>query len=183
LVNVNCPKEFIDVMPYTHVGFIVCCKYYWIEQVDYAYYQYYGLSKSEKEIWLKNKKRVFNSLMNYVRERQLREYREKSFRNWFFFPHNCDGESYLLDERPTSTPSPPLFRFFPKDLPKLIQYHIQRLEIESSLEHDNENSNDRKNDKNVNFAKTRKRDKKELLNKFNNMKGKNFRNKFSYKYG
>ncbi|GBC04827.1 hypothetical protein RclHR1_00590013 [Rhizophagus clarus] len=192
LMSINCPKEFIEIMPYTHVGLIVCSKYYWIEQLDFAYFQYHSLSKSEKKIWLKNKKRVFDSIMNYVKQRELREYREKSFfRNWFFFPHNCD---MLLENTRSSSssslpPSPPLFRFFAKDLPQLIHYHIQRLESEPSKStfgiklHDYKNSNERKRDKRVNFIKTRKMGEKEPRNKFNrcNMKGKNF--KFSYKYG
>uniref|UniRef100_U9U7V1 Uncharacterized protein n=1 Tax=Rhizophagus irregularis (strain DAOM 181602 / DAOM 197198 / MUCL 43194) TaxID=747089 RepID=U9U7V1_RHIID len=33
---------------------------------------------------------------------------------------------------PPLPPSPPLFRFFANDIPQLIQYHIQRLEYESS---------------------------------------------------
>ncbi|GBC23130.2 hypothetical protein GLOIN_2v1868709 [Rhizophagus irregularis DAOM 181602=DAOM 197198] len=136
LTRINCPTEFISILPYTHVGFIVCSKYYWIEQVDLAYYHYYNLSKSKKKIWLKNRKRIFDSIMNYVKQRELREYKERSFfRNWFFFPHNCDMPINSSESRfspPPLPPSPPLFRFFANDIPQLIQYHIQRLEYESS---------------------------------------------------
>jgi hypothetical protein len=207
IIGIECPKEFVDIMPYTHTGFIICNKYYWIEQIDLAYYQYYGLSEKKKKIWLDNSRHIFDSTMNYVRQRHLREFegREKLGDYLYFYPHlsHC---CYLFPlhiitpSRPSRLPLPPLSRYFvktPLTTSNLLQFHIQRLENEphqssfnarirlNSVNNFLENSNEQKRDNFINIKK--KKDKRELNNNFNNfnmkMKGKNFKNKFSHKYG
>ncbi|CAB4391039.1 unnamed protein product [Rhizophagus irregularis] len=221
LIDIECPSEFVDIMPYTHTGFTICNKYYWKEQLDSAYSQYYGLSKKKKEIWLNNKKQIFDSIMNYVNKRELREIEEREKLDVYFcFYHHphlfhtcCDLHYSLLNlriqtptrpSRPSRSPLPPLSRFFvkkikdtPSAIPKFLQFHIQRLENVSHQSSSNasirlnsvnnflENSNEQKRD---NFIKTKKKkDKRELNNKFNRfsmkMKGKNSKNKFAHKYG
>ena len=144
--------------------------------------------------------------MKYVKQRELREVEEKEKSDPFYFlfhfyhPYTCRRSNLcsLTPLRPP--PSPPLFsRFLVKevvtaDTLQLIRFHIQRLEDQptfnarASLNSANnylENFNEQKRD---NFIKTgKKKNKRELNNKFNkfNMKveRKNFKNKFSHKYG
>ncbi|GES83991.1 hypothetical protein GLOIN_2v1868709 [Rhizophagus clarus] len=220
--NINCPEEFVDIMPYTHMSdFIVCRRYYWIEQIDFAYSQYYSLSKKKKKIWLDDKKIVLDSIMNYASQRELREYEERK-NSWDYYPfylllpppspyssHKCFEFPIRLrspvSSRSSRPPLPPLFRVFenaPLSMSQILHYHIQRLENEShqtsfnvrtklnSLNNFLGNRNEQERD---NFMKTKKKKGKgELKNKFHNnklnksnmkMKGKNFKNKFAYKYG
>ncbi|GBC09502.1 hypothetical protein RclHR1_08910006 [Rhizophagus clarus] len=158
IMKIKYPLEFVNIMPCTHTGYFLCKKYYWKEQVDLAYTQYYGLSKKKKKKnWLENKKQEFDSIMNYVRQRELRKSREKYFQEFFLYPHTyCDiiedDISYLYSHylrTPLSPPLPPLSRFFIQDatkevkkvekiekvnnndIPQLIQLYIKRLENES----------------------------------------------------
>ncbi|UZO21587.1 uncharacterized protein OCT59_013974 [Rhizophagus irregularis] len=226
IIKIKCPLEFVNIMPCTHTGYFFCKKYYWKEQVDLAYSQYYGLLRKEKKIWLDGKKQVFDSIINYIRRRELRKSEEKEKTKYHFLsPHTyCDtiedDFSFLYSfysRRSLSAPpppSPPLSRFFVQsatkevkevekiekvekvnnnDVPHLIQLHIKRLENESyqstfdvnSANNYLENSNEQKIN---NFIKTKKnKNKKKRNNKLNkyNMKvrGKNFKNKFAYRYG
>jgi len=190
-------------MPHTHhTGFFVCIRYYWIEQIDLEYSQYYGLLKRRKKLkfWLNDKKKLFDSIMEYVGQRELREFTEsqKTLYYWFYpyYPfshplHIC-RDSFLLFISPKSTPQiippppyPPLSRFFLKDTLQLIQYHIQRLKNETHQS--TFNAKARLDSANNYLDKTKKKKNKrerELNNKFNmQVKGKNFENKFAYKYG
>ena len=54
-------------MPYTHYD---NNKYYWMEQIDFAYSQYCGLSKENLQSWLDGKKHMSRSIMSYVRRQQ-----------------------------------------------------------------------------------------------------------------
>ncbi|RIA99425.1 hypothetical protein C1645_869986 [Glomus cerebriforme] len=217
----NCPLEFVNVMPFTK-DTDFSCEYNWIEQIDHAYSQYYGLSKENKKFWLDDKKHVFDSIMEYSKKRVLREKKSDwSFLLYFSLCSHCDFHFQLFLYR-HFPPSPPLSKYLEDfddtfqstkileipppffleqneskaediPIPQLIQLHIQRLENElqqstfnvgvSLANNYNENSNKPKGN---NFIKTKKKkNKREFHNRFNklNMKGKNSKNKFAYKYG
>jgi hypothetical protein len=153
LINeIKCPVEFVDVMPYSHTGYYICKRYYWKEQVEFAYLRYFGLSKIEKITWLCDKVRAVKSIMKYVRKREFGEERFFSrFRRFFFQPHAyCDADILLYIPFISQYPpqSPPPFSPFPplfvqsvvkevknvekvKDISQLIQFHIKRLKNES----------------------------------------------------
>ena len=140
---------------------------------------------------------MFDSIMNYVEQRELRKFRHFSFDDIL---ENIKLSFPPFPRRyrtpPPSPLSPPLSRHF-ASISQLIQFHIQRLEYESrqttfnaktrlnSANNYFENFNEQKRD---NFIKTKKKkDERELNNKFSkfNMKirGKDFKNKFAHKYG
>jgi hypothetical protein len=199
LVEINCPFEFIDVMPYSSAGYIFCEYYYWIEQIDLAYSQYYGLSETNQQSWLRDKRLTLDSIMKYVNKRKRKLRRN----GWYLRYHRL--RLYSSPPNPirfilpplsppiTSPPPPPLSRFL--DLSQIIQFHIQRLENHSTyqqmeiVEVDSE-INCHKNDKPNNFISNAKKSKKnkrgtkiyDKCNKFN-MKGKHSKNKFAHKYG
>ncbi|GBC09499.1 hypothetical protein RclHR1_08910003 [Rhizophagus clarus] len=171
--RIKYPEEFVDIMPYTHISSIT--RYYWRKQIDFAYSQYYSLSKKKKKIWLNDKKIVLDSIMNYAkqrRQRELREYeeRKKSRNDYPFYFH--PPPQFPIVRRPLS----PFFLFRRIHVPLFDNFLGNHDEQESD-----------------NFIETKKKKGKgELKNKFHNnklnksnmkMKGKNFKNKFAYKYG
>ena len=66
LIEINCPREFIDIMPYNTVDYTYK---YWIEQIDLEYSQYYYLSIKKLQTWLNSKKKMFDSIMQYAEKR------------------------------------------------------------------------------------------------------------------
>ncbi|GBC09503.1 hypothetical protein RclHR1_08910007 [Rhizophagus clarus] len=135
IMKIKCPLEFINIMPCAHVGYFFCEKYYWKEQVDLAYSQYYGLSKKRKKNWLKDKKQEFDSIMNYVRQRELRKEKARYFQGHFLSPYTywdtMDDLLYfysqpslsypLFPSLPSPPPSPPLSRFFVQSVIKEVK--------------------------------------------------------------
>ncbi|RIA99424.1 hypothetical protein C1645_857132 [Glomus cerebriforme] len=112
---INCPLEFVDVMPYTYnAGYGTCKRYYWIEQIDHAYSQYYSLSKKMKKSWLNDKKHIFVSLMEYSMKRDV--LKEKIyFFSYFYFRYACRHLNYYHSSflRPYSPPSIPPSLLYP----------------------------------------------------------------------
>ena len=47
-------------------------KHYWIKQIDFEYSQYCGLSGTNLRSWLDDKKRIFDSVKEFVRKREER---------------------------------------------------------------------------------------------------------------
>ncbi|GBB84633.1 hypothetical protein RclHR1_01120021 [Rhizophagus clarus] len=164
------PSEFVNIMPYSYNE---PTKYYWKENVYLAYSQYNCLSENEKKIWLDNMKYIFNSIMDYVKQRKLQERSPSRLQPYLFVPDlrfsSFGFEEPLLAQPLFLLPSPsrPLHRSIGQIalIPKNNIF---------------ETSNKQKND---NFIKN----KKELNNNFYNInmkvKGKNLKNKFAYKYG
>ncbi|RIA89832.1 hypothetical protein C1645_824228 [Glomus cerebriforme] len=235
--GINCPRKFIDIIPFIHSGYIYCKRYYWKDQIVFEYSQYYGLSKKSKKFWLDNKKRMFDSIMNYAEQREFKT-REHGF--IFFYPHSHSNCYFIRDEHYLSTrpfpPTPPspfqLFRFLAtfqsailfqmnknvinnyniitnkfnervninnnvnrrvndiiKDIPQLIQFHIQRLETELyhqftvnvGVKLTNVFNKKKRNNNSIKIQK--QKIKNEFYNRFNTKKGKNSKNKFTHKYG
>ena len=56
-------------MPYTYYFY---GKYYWVEQIHFAYSQYYSLSKEDLKSWLDDKKLIFESTMEYSTQRAIK---------------------------------------------------------------------------------------------------------------
>lgn len=139
IIKIKCPIEFVNIMPCTHTGYFFCKKYYWKEKVDLAYSQYYGLFRKEKKIWLDDKKQVFDSIINYVRQRELRKSEEKEKTRYYLLsPHAyCDiiedDFSFLYSfysRRSLSAPpppSPPLSRFFVQNVTKEVK-EVEKVE-------------------------------------------------------
>ncbi|CAB4391048.1 unnamed protein product [Rhizophagus irregularis] len=192
------PSEFTNIMPYTDYGI---GNYYWIEQIDLAYSQYNNLSKENLQSWLNDKKRTFDSIMEYAELRKLNE--EKLNR----FPFSFDSLPIFSETLFNRD-----FRDFSSDwigrinqiyrsmcwvcenctnndienVQQLVQFHIQRLEnqptcccsqtnIKVGLQLKNNYHKNSNESKRNNYIKTR--------NNKSNMKGKNFRKKLFYRYG
>ena len=47
-------------------------KHYWINQIDFEYSQYCGLSGTNLQSWLDDKKRILDSASKFARERENR---------------------------------------------------------------------------------------------------------------
>jgi hypothetical protein len=149
ITKIKCPSEFVNIMPCTHTGYFFCKKYYWKEQVDLAYSQYYGLSIKEKKSWLDDRKQVFNSIMNYVRQREIRKSKEKEqagFQRYLLFPHvYCDIieddfsylYSYCSRPPPSSPPAPPLFKFFVQSVDKEVK-NVKKVEKVEKVNNNND---------------------------------------------
>jgi hypothetical protein len=162
-------------------------KYYWKEQIDFAYSQYSGLSEKEKKIWLDDKKQIFYSIKRYVRQREFLKYMEKrKKRSITINPVYSTHFMYRPRRRVNREVKNGEIEKVEKvnnDMPQLIQ--LQSNFKVNSANNYLENSNEQKKN---NFIKTeKKKDKRESNNGFNKfnmkVKGKNYKNKFAHKYG
>ena len=69
--KVKRPAEFLNVMPYNNKYYRrKSRKHYWIKQIDFEYSQYCGLSETNLQSWLDDKKRIFDSVKKFVRKRE-----------------------------------------------------------------------------------------------------------------
>ncbi|GES92468.1 hypothetical protein GLOIN_2v1868710 [Rhizophagus clarus] len=185
------PSEFINVMPYTNYGI---GKYYWAEQIAFAYSQYNNLSKENLQSWLNDKKLVSDSLMEYAERRKLNEekigYPPFSFDSLTIFSTSLFDRDFgdwmdritwiyrrcWVYENCTNTNNV-------ENAQQLVQFHIQRLENEATCRCNKVNIKDglrlkRNYHKNFNESKRNNYIKN---NKFN-MNGKYFKNKLLYRY-
>ena len=71
--KVKRPVEFLNVMPYNNKYYRrKLKKHYWIKQIDFEYSQYCGLSGTNLQSWLDDKKRILDSIKKFARERENR---------------------------------------------------------------------------------------------------------------
>jgi hypothetical protein len=176
------PTEFINIMPYINYGI---GDYYWTEQIVLAYSQYNNLSKENLQSWLNDKKRTFDSIMEYVERRKPSE--EISYLFPMFFDR--DFSDWRRIRRIYESTCLICENWVSNDIEnvQLFQFHIQRLEnqltcccsqanIKKDRLHIKNNYHKNSNgSKRCNYIKSKN-------NKFN-VKGKNFKNKIFYRYG
>jgi hypothetical protein len=134
-------------------------KYYWKEQLDFAYSQYCGLSKKNLQPWLNNKLRMRDSIIKYARKRESEEFRLISIWVPLYFVDDSIIK-YVRRRRPSSyfekyryfyklrlpkksspppPPPPPLININSKEINNTfvnqLQLHIRRLENEPTNIH------------------------------------------------
>ena len=68
------PQKFLRIMPYIYHR---DKRKYWKEQIEIAHSQYKSLSNENLQSWLYSKKHKFDSIMNYARQRKLKEKKNK----------------------------------------------------------------------------------------------------------
>ncbi|CAB4410888.1 unnamed protein product [Rhizophagus irregularis] len=101
-----CEKCFLEktssIMPCVRVHKL----HYWKEQIDLLYSQYCGLSRENLQTWLDDKKRMLDSLIKYVEQR---ESKEANFRHEFEVDHSniLNFFSSLPQPLPSDPPSRP----------------------------------------------------------------------------
>ncbi|CAB4377935.1 unnamed protein product [Rhizophagus irregularis] len=163
IIKTKYSQEFLDIIPYRHhVGFFDNEILYWEKQIDLIYSKYCNLPKENLQSWLNDRKHIFNSIMEYSKQRISKDKADTPY-------------------VPSLNFWPPISMLEPVELPSLsfIPQFIPIRRNNTSIQSPDEPKRNQ-------FIKSEK--KKSTIKFHDNytsshMKGKNFKNKFVHRYG